>query len=101
MSPEEIKKLDPKAVKLAAMPGQAWIHLFVSHLVTAAYAMTVGAGIGGTLGIFDAAVMGWSLALAGGVMLAYIILLWLTVRAALKTGIVSPPFFLVRVNTDE
>lgn len=85
-------------MRLAALPGQAWVHIFVSHLVAVAYSMLVGADlVGGELAMFSWAVFGWSAAIAGGVVLAYFILLWLTARSILRTGVAPPPFFMISI----
>ena len=90
----------PEDAKLAAFPGQAWIHIFLSHMVTAAYAMTIGASIGGALTIFSVPVMSWSAAIAGGVVLAYFILLWLSARTMVRTNRIVPPFFMIKLDDD-
>ncbi len=85
-----------KLPRLAALPSQAWLHIFVSHLVAVAYGIHLGSEVAGApLAFWSVTVLGWAAAISGGVVLAYFILLWLTARSLLRTGMVSPPFFLI------
>lgn len=86
-----------KLQALACWPHHAWVHLFLSHMVVAAYAYHVGSGAA----FFVWQTLLWSCVPAAAVILAYFLLLWLTKRAAIASGVCSPPFFLITQKTTD
>lgn len=72
-------------------PTRAWLYVFLSHMMVAAFVYHLASG----LSIFSVAVLGWSMIVSSGVLIAYVVFVAIIVRQALKTGNVSMPFLLV------
>lgn len=90
-------------IKLGAYPGEGWVHIFLSHFLTAAFAIHLGARmVGQELSMFAVATLGWASVLSIGIVICYLLLLLIVTHRMIKTGdFHSPPFFMLKISENK